>query len=141
MRNPDLTVGETEGVFRCLRYGPQSKRLVLSFLRLHESPNSSSRRRWRRLHAPIQGLAGERACPGATLREPRSNGALTRRAHGSSCLVAPCQKCFAQFEANEARLCGEWAVFYHSCARVPRAERRRPWCTLAREVLVCGTDL
>ena len=28
----------------------------------------------------------------------------------------PCQKCFAQFEANEARLCGEWAVFYHSCA-------------------------
>ena len=26
------------------------------------------------------------------------------------------QKCFAQFEANEARLCGEWAVFYHSCA-------------------------
>ncbi|CAE7421951.1 unnamed protein product [Symbiodinium necroappetens] len=24
------------------------------------------------------------------------------------------KKCFAQFEANEARLCGEWAVFYHS---------------------------
>lgn len=24
------------------------------------------------------------------------------------------QKCFANFEANEARLCGEWAVFYHS---------------------------
>eukprot|EP00440_Ansanella_granifera_P023763 gb/GFBE01025808.1/.p1 GENE.gb/GFBE01025808.1/~~gb/GFBE01025808.1/.p1 ORF type:complete len:497 (+),score=116.03 gb/GFBE01025808.1/:1-1491(+) len=24
------------------------------------------------------------------------------------------KKCFANFEANEARLCGEWAVFYHS---------------------------
>ena len=32
--------------------------------------------------------------------------------------LCSCQKCFAQFEANEARLCGEWAVFYHSCARV-----------------------
>lgn len=24
------------------------------------------------------------------------------------------KKCFAKFEENEARLCGEWAVFYHS---------------------------
>jgi len=24
------------------------------------------------------------------------------------------QECFAQFEHNEAKLCGEWAVFYHS---------------------------
>ena len=31
---------------------------------------------------------------------------------------ARARKCFAQFEANEARLCGEWAVFYHSCAQL-----------------------
>ena len=45
-------------------------------------------------------------------------GLLLSVVHISKKIIGSRQKCFSQFEANEARLCGEWAVFYHSCAQL-----------------------
>ena len=85
------------------------------------------RRRWR-CRSPM----GRRASVGGWRRGGRRDGSgggasmhpykvLEGNEHakacGYRCPSGCCQKCFAQFEANEARLCGEWAVFYHSCPR------------------------